>query len=51
MIRRHRRVLPASIVAVLLLAAMVLLIIACVQTLLGQPLLVRSRSWRPRRAP
>lgn len=37
MIRRHRRVAPASIVALLLLAAMVLIVIACVQTLLGHP--------------
>ena len=36
MIRRPRRVVPATLVAVLLLAAMVLLVVACVQVLLGQ---------------
>ncbi|MFP5071174.1 DUF6286 domain-containing protein [Pseudonocardia nantongensis] len=40
MIRRHRRVLPARIVALLLLAAMVVLVMACVQLLLGQPPLI-----------
>lgn len=40
MIRRHRRVVPATIVAVILLAAMVLIIASCVQILLGQPPLV-----------
>lgn len=40
MIRRHRRVLPATIVALVLLAAMVLLVVACVQLLLGQPPLI-----------
>jgi hypothetical protein len=35
-IRRPRRVVPATIVAVLLLAAAVLLVWACVQVLLGQ---------------
>lgn len=36
MIRRPRRVVPASIVALLVLAAMVLLVWSCVQILLGQ---------------
>jgi Family of unknown function (DUF6286) len=36
-IRRPRRVVPATLVAVVLLGAMVLLIVACVQVLLGQP--------------
>jgi type IV secretory pathway TrbL component len=35
-IRRPRRVVPAVIVAVVLLAVMVLLVVACVQVLLGQ---------------
>lgn len=40
MIRRHRRVLPATIVALVLLATMVLLVASCVQLLLGQPPLI-----------
>lgn len=40
MIRRHRRVLPATIVALVLLAAMVVLVVSCVQLLLGQPPLI-----------
>lgn len=40
MIRRHRRVVPATIVAVVLLAAMVAIIASCVQVLLGQPPLI-----------
>lgn len=37
MIRRPRRVVPASLVALLVLAAMVLLTWSCVQVLLGRP--------------
>ncbi len=37
MIRRSRRVLPATIVAVLVLAACVLIAVSCVQALIGQP--------------
>jgi len=40
MIRRPRRVFPATMVAVVLLAAMVLIVISCVQILLGQPPLI-----------
>jgi hypothetical protein len=36
MIRRPRRVIPASIVALLVLAAMVILVWSCIQVLLGQ---------------
>jgi Family of unknown function (DUF6286) len=35
-IRRPRRVVPATLVAVVLLAAMIVLVVACVQALLGQ---------------
>ncbi len=37
MIRRPRRVVPATLVALLLLAATVLIVVSCVQLLLGQP--------------
>lgn len=36
MIRRRRRVLPATLVALVLLAAMVLVVVSCVQLIVGQ---------------